>query len=142
LWASAQDKPADNMGLVVEKIHADKKLFVAANMQLSEAEANVFWPVYEQYQHELFLLRARTGKLIKDYAASYKTMNSDTAKQLLDEYLTIETLALKLRQTYLPKFRKILPDIKVVRYYQLENKIEKALMYELAKKIPLIQTTE
>ncbi len=43
--AAAQDKPADNMQIVLEKIRADKKLLVAENMQLTEAEANAFWPV-------------------------------------------------------------------------------------------------
>ena len=137
--ASAQDKPADNMQLVVEKIRADKKLFIAENMQLTEDEAKAFWPVYERYQDELFLLRARTIRLINDYAEAYKEMTNDTAKNLLDEYMTIETLGLKLRQTYLPKFRKVLPDVKVVRYYQIENKINAALTYELGANIPLIK---
>ncbi len=64
--ASSQEKPSDNMQIVIEKIHADKKLLVAENMQLTEAEAKAFWPVYKQYQDELFLLRSRTVKLIND----------------------------------------------------------------------------
>jgi hypothetical protein len=128
------------MQFVVEKIRADKKLFIAENMQLTEAEAKGFWPVYERYQDELFLLRARTMKLINDYAKAYKEMTNDTAKNLLDEYMTIESLGLKLRQTYLPKFRSVLPDVKVVRYHQIENKINAALIYELAAKIPLIKS--
>ena len=139
--ASAQDKPADNMQIVVEKIRADKKLFIAENMQLTEAEAKAFWPVYERYQDELFLLRARTMILINDYAEAYEEMTNDTAKKLLDEYMTIETLGLKLRQAYLPKFREVLPEVKVVRYYQIENKINAALMYELGANIPLMKTT-
>ena len=109
----AQEKPADNMQIVVEKIRADKKLFIAENMQLTEAEAKAFWPVYEGYQDELFLLRTRTAKLIKDYADAYDKMTNDTAKKLLDEYMTIETLGLKLRQVYLPKFRKVLSEVTV-----------------------------
>jgi hypothetical protein len=140
--ASAQDKPAGNMQFVVEKIRADKKLFIAENMQLTEAEAKTFWPIYEQYQDELFLLRARTLIMINDYAAAYEQMTNETAKRLLDEYMTIESLGLKLRQTYLPKFREGLPDVKVVRYYQIENKINAALVYGLAAKIPLIKTAE
>ena len=139
---SAQDRPADNMQLVVEKVRADKKLLVAENMQLSEADAKAFWPVYEQYQNELFLLRARTMKLLNDYAEAYEKMVNETAKNLLDEYMTIESLGLKLRQTYLPKFRKVLPDVKVMRYYQVENKIDAALIYELAAKIPLIKSSK
>jgi hypothetical protein len=138
--APAQDKPADNMEIVLEKIRADKKLFVAENMQLTEAEAKAFWPVYEQYQDELFLLRARTAKLIKDYGEGYEKMTSDTAKKLLDELMIIEGLGPKLRQAYLPKFRKALPEVKVVRYYQIENKIYAVLLYELARNIPLVKT--
>ena len=117
--SSAQETPADNMQFVVEKVRADKKLFMAENMQLTEAEAKAFWPIYEQYQDELFLLRARTLKLINDYAEAYQKMTDDTAKNLLDEVITIETLGLKLRQAYLPevsqssarcKGRALLPD--------------------------------
>jgi hypothetical protein len=138
----AQEKPADTMQLVLEKIRADKKLLVAENMQLSEAEAQAFWPVYSRYQDELFLLRARTAKLITEYAAAYDQMSSDTAKKLLDESLTIEALGVKLRQAYLPKFRAALPEVKVVRYYQIENKIYAALLYELGAKIPLAKAAK
>ncbi len=140
--AFAQDKPADNMDVVLEKIRADKKLLVAENLQLTEAEAKNFWPVYGRYQDELFLLRSRTAKLIKDYAEAYDQMSNDTAKKLLDEYMTIESLGLKLRQAYLPKFRAVLPEVKVVRYYQIENKIHAALAYEIGAKIPLVKAAK
>jgi hypothetical protein len=137
--ALSQDRPADTMEIVHEKIRADKKLFVAENMQLTEAEAKGFWPVYERYQDELFLLRARVAQLIKDYAEAYETMTNETAKKLLDENMTIDSLALKLRQSYLSEFRTVLPEVKVVRYYQIENKINAVLIYDLARNIPLIQ---
>jgi hypothetical protein len=140
--AMSQEKPADNMQIVLEKIRADKKLLVAESMQLTEAEAKAFWPVYEGYQDELFLLRVRTAKLIKDYADASEKMSNDTARKLLDELMIIEALGPKLRQTYLPKFRKVLPETKVVRYYQIENKINAALMYELAANIPLMKAAQ
>jgi len=139
---AAQEKPADNMQILIEKVRADKKLLVSENMQLTEAEAKAFWPVYDQYQDELFLLRSRTVKLINDFADAYEKMTNETAKKLMDEYIAIETLGPKLRQAYLPKFRKVLPEVKVVRYYQIENKIQAALFYELAKSIPLAKTAK
>jgi hypothetical protein len=137
--AFSQEKASDNMQVVIEKIRADKKLLVAENMQLTEAEAKAFWPVYKQYQDELFLLRTRTLKLIKDYADAYETMNNNTAKKLLNEFMSIDAVGPKLRQAYLPKFRKALPEAKVARYYQIENKIQAALFYELAATIPLMK---
>jgi hypothetical protein len=137
--AAAQDKPADNMDLVKEKIRSDKKLFIATNMQLTESQAKDFWPVYDAYQAELGKLGDREIKLIEEFAANYETMSDDVAKKLLDDSLSIDSDHLKLRQSYLSKFRGVLPDKKVVRYYQLESKIDSVLGYELARRIPLVQ---
>jgi hypothetical protein len=140
--AFAQDKPADNMQIVLEKVRADKKFLVAENMQLTEAEGKAFWPVYDRYQDELFLLRVRTAKLITDYANAQEKMTNDTARNLLDEVLAIESLGVMLRQVFLSEFRRVLPDVKVARYYQIENKIQAALMYELARNIPLAKLSK
>ncbi len=140
--AIAQDKFSGDMQIMIDKLRADKKLLVAMNMDLTEAEAKAFWPLYEQYQEELFLIRARTAKLIQDYKDAYEKMTDDTARNLLNEVMLIETLTMTLHQAYLPEFRKILPETKVARYYQIENKVQAALMYELASNIPLLKTAK
>jgi len=134
----AADKPADNMQILLEKVKADKKLFMAENMQLTDKEAKTFWPLYENYQSELFLIRMRTANLIKSYTDSHEKMTDSIAAKLLDDGLEIESLRLKLSKAYLPKFRKILPATKVVRYYQMESKVNAILYYELAVSIPLM----
>lgn len=135
----AQDKPADTMQIVREKIQADKKLLVAANMGLTEKEAKAFWPVYESYQKDLGLLNGRMLALIKDFAKNYQTMSDETAKKLVGEYLAIEGDRVALKQSYLPKLRQALPEKKVARYLQIENKVEAVIRYELAEGIPLVK---
>lgn len=142
LQALAQTTSSGDMQILREKLQADKKLLVSANMELTPAEAKGFWPVYQKYQDELFLLRMRTLKLIDAYATAYDTMNDKTAGKLLQEYMTIESLRMKLRETYLPKFSKVLPTTKVVRYFQIENKINAVLAYELAARIPLMKAAQ
>ena len=85
----SQDKPADNMQILRDKIKADKKLIVAANMELTESEAKDFWPVYEEYQKDLTAINQRIVKLIESYAAEYgaKTLTDEKAKTLVDELL-------------------------------------------------------
>jgi hypothetical protein len=135
----AQEKPADNMQLVREKIKTDKKLFIAQNMNLTESEAKVFWPVYENYQKDLGKLVDKTVKLIDNYAANYQTMTEEAAKELINGYLVIEGERVTLMKSFLPKFRKVLPEKKVARYYQLENKIDAVVNYGLARQIPLVK---
>jgi hypothetical protein len=80
--------------------------------------------------------------LIADFADAYGKMTNDNARNLLDELLAIESIGVMLRQAYLSEFRKVLPEVKVARYYQIENKIQAVLMYELARNIPLVKTTK
>ena len=138
----AQEKAADsNMEILRQKIKADKKLVVAANMQLTEAEAKKFWPVYEAYQQDLQKLNKRLGQLIVDYAQAYNKgpVPDATAKKLLDEALAIEDAEVKLKRSYVPKLEKALPEMKIARYIQIENKIRAVINYELAAKIPLVE---
>jgi len=54
--ALAGDEPASTMEIVREKLRADKKLLVAQAMELTQSEADKFWPVYESYQKDLIKL--------------------------------------------------------------------------------------
>jgi hypothetical protein len=139
--AYAQDAAADNTAILLEKVRADKKLLVAANMNLTEQEAAAFWPVYESYQKDWDGMNSRIKDMIKRYADAYNqgTVADDTAKKLLDEALAIEAAELDLKKSYVPKFGKVLPAAKVARYYQIENKIRSAVKADLAGGIPLVQ---
>jgi len=138
--AAAQDKAADNMQILREKIKADKKLLVAANMQLTESEAKGFWPVYEEYQKELAAINKRIVKLIESYAADYRanTLTDEKAKKLIDEFVAIEQAEAGLKASYVPKLSKVLPLKKVARYLQVENKVRALVKYELAGGVPLV----
>jgi len=137
--ALAEEKPADNMQLVQEKMKADKKLLVSENMELTEKEAKAFWPVYESYQKDLGKLNDRLLKLIDEYAQSYETMTDQTAQNLTNKYLALESERVKLLQTYIPKVSKAVGSKKAARYMQLENKINAIVRFELAANIPLVK---
>lgn len=135
----AQDKPADNMDIFREKVRADKKLVVAAALSLTEGEAKVFWPVYNSYQSDMITHYNRVFKLIDTFGKTYGSMTDETATQLLGEYLALETDHVALLNSYAPRFRRVLPPVKVARLYQVENKLRALVNYELAREIPLIK---
>ncbi len=135
----AQDKPADTMQILREKLQADKKLLVATNMDLTEKEAQAFWPIYASYQKDLGLLNGRMLVLLQDFARTYHAMTDEEARKLVGEYLAIERDRVRQKQSYLPKLRQALPEKKVARYLQIENKVEAVIRYELAGKIPLVK---
>jgi hypothetical protein len=130
---------ADNMQILRDKLKADKKLVVAEAMKMTEKEAAAFWPVYETYQKDISALNDRTIKLLQDYATNYGGMTDASAKGMVDSFLKIEKDRIGLMTSYRPKFQKVLPEVKVARYYQIENKIRAVVNYELASEIPLAE---
>jgi len=131
------------MEILKEKVKADKKLIVATNMNLTDAEAKAFWPLYDGYQKELDQLNQRVGATIRSYADAHNAgkgmIPNETAKKLLKEALATDEAEVKLRQSYAAKLEKVLPATKVARYLQIENKIRAILKFELASQIPLVE---
>ena len=138
---AAQDKPADNMQILRDKLKADKKLLVASNMELTESEAKGFWPIYDQYQKELQKINQRMANLLDSYADDFrkKSLTDDKAKKLINEATAIDQAEANLKSTYAPKLSKVLPVRKVVRYLQIENKIRAVVKYDIASGVPLVR---
>jgi hypothetical protein len=137
----AQGNPADaNMQILLDKVKADKKLVVAANMDLNEEEGKVFWPVYDAYQKDIQAINVRLGKTILAYADAYNknALTDELAKRLTNEAMAIDQDELRLRTICSTRLNGVLAPKKVARYLQIENKIRAAIRYELATEIPLV----
>ena len=139
--AMAQTAGTTNMEILRQKIKADKKLVVAENLKLTDAEGTAFWPVYDAYQKELQAINQRLTAAIRAYADAYNKgpITDETAKKLLDESLAIDEAEVKLKSASAPKILAALPATKAARYIQIENKIRAVVRYELAAGIPLIE---
>jgi hypothetical protein len=129
----------DTMEALKDALQADKKAYIAQYLQLTQAEGKEFWPYYNSYQFDLQKINDRLVELINDYAKTYQNMSDQDAVKIVDDYLAIERDQLKVKELYFRTLRKTLPVKKVVRYMQLENKINALVRFELAKKIPLVK---
>ena len=139
--APAQDKPANNLEIIHEKLKADKKLIVSKYMELTESEAKKFWPVFEDYQKDLQKLNERLLSLLQSYAAEHRknSLTDEKAKKLLDEWIALEKDDAKHRKSYAPKVLQALPAKKAARYLQIENEYRMLMRYDLAATVPLVQ---
>ena len=139
--AWSQDKPANNLAIIHEKLKADKKFNVAKYMELTESEAKRFWPVYEDYQNDLQKIHERLGALLSSYAADYRSqsLTDEKARKLLDEWISLEQDEVKQRSAYASKVVKALPGKKAARYLQIENEYRMLMRYDLAATVPLVQ---
>ena len=129
----------DAVELTRSVIQTDRKLIVTNALQMTEAESQAFWPVYNEYWLEMNKVLDKRAKLILDYAGHYGTTTDAQAETLLNDYFKMADERLKLQKKYIKKFKKALPAAKVARYYQVENKLDAIINLELAAEIPLIR---
>jgi hypothetical protein len=127
-----------NLEILRDTIRANKRALVAVNLGLTDDEAERFWPVYDRYQAELTGVHDRLVAVIEDYTASFTDLADEKALKLVDDYLAVEADRAAVRRAHLDAFAKVLPGRKVARFYQIENKMDAVLRYDLAAEIPVL----
>jgi hypothetical protein len=135
----AGDADDASLEILRETLRSNRKALVAVNLELSDAEARAFWPVYDRYQQELGAVQDRLVQVIESYRASFGSTTDEQASQLVKDYLAVERDRAQVRQAFLAPISEALPGRKVMRFYQIENKIDAVLRYELAATIPVIE---
>jgi hypothetical protein len=133
--ASAQ--VATDVALTRAQIQKDRQTIIAGAMHFTEDESLAFWPAYRDYRLDMARVGDRLVKVITEFAGADAKLNDEQATRLLDEYLSIKAKEVSVRQKHVSLFRKILPPAKVTRFFQLENKLDAVVNYELAAAIPL-----
>lgn len=136
---AADEAATANLDVLRDTIRANRKALVAVNLTLTDAEAAAFWPLYDRYQAELKGVNDRLVKLISDYTSHYSELTDDKAGKLAADYLVVEEDRAKLRRNYFGDFTKVLPGRKAARFYQIENKMDAVIRYDLAAYIPVVE---
>jgi len=148
-WGSAIGQSTEPLVSLENELEAarklmstERKLVIAGELFLTRDESKAFWPVYNEYAAAMRTIGDAKLKLITDYADNFDKITPEFAERLLEESFDIESRFAKTRRSYVRKFKKVLPVIKVVRLYQIENKLNAVLNFQLAAKIPLVQEAE
>lgn len=130
----------DYLEIARDVLKAEKKAAIAEVMQLTDQESVPFWELYNEYQGKLYLIQNKRIASINDFADNFEKLTDEKADEIWISYIKYEQEALKLKNSYYKKFKKILPAGKAARFFQAENKIETMIDAQLAVEIPLIET--
>ena len=123
--------------IVIKQIQTDRRAVYAQNLELTDAESSAFWPVYDEFEAEMKKITDARLELLDQYADKYDAMDDATAKQMLGRRLQLDKEAFELRQKYAKKVEKVLPSVKVLRYVQLQDRIDNILAGNMYSLIPL-----
>ncbi len=135
----AAQQVSDQTILTYEVLTSEWTDLMGGVLDLTEAEAEGFWPLYEEYGAQKGELWNRRIDVIKIFLGAYKDMSPEMSRILLDQSFNIEKQMLELEMKYAQLFDDVLPPNKVTRLFQAENKLETTMMMEIAKDIPLVK---
>jgi hypothetical protein len=135
--AETKAETMEEIHLTRAAIQAERQAIVTQAMDLTPEEMEAFWPIYREYRLAAAKIGDRIVALILRYAAAYDELTDATADRLLSDFVKIEQERANLKAKFLPKFKKALPAKKVVRFYQVENKLDVFTLSEIAESVPL-----
>jgi hypothetical protein len=136
---NAQNSIDQDISLLRKDIRSQKKQLIAANLPLTDTEAQKFWPLYDQFTEALVSINNDKYALIKEYAQNYSNMTDDQADNWTQRLLKVDSSVADLRQQYRSKFRGVLPAKKTALYEQVERRAQMLIDVQLASQIPLVQ---
>ena len=137
--AGAQIEGSDANRLTRSAVQAERQAIIATILQLDETERAVFWPLYQEYRNDLNAAINSRVDFLDQYFASYETLTDKEAVALLERHLAWEQEALKIRTKHAKKMSKALSGRTVAKFFQIENKMDIIIDYEMAGEIPLIK---
>lgn len=142
--ASSKDKDNEasidkSVALLRQDLRSGKKQAVAASLQLTDAEATKFWPVYDQYSAELSKLGDQRYALIKEYANGFGTVTDNQALSLIKRSLSLDEQLVQLRSKYVPIVNRVLPGTKTATFFQIDRYLNSLIDIQVAGQIPVVQ---
>lgn len=114
-----------------EKLNAYKIGFFTKRLNLTSAEAEKFWPVYNEYQKQKNLIQAEKISIIRNFNQNESTLNDNQLSELGDKLIGTIVQESSLAVTFHKKLKEVLPPAKVIRFYQAENQYKIQLLKEL-----------
>ena len=116
-----------------------RQVIMAANVPLTDAEGAKFWPLYRDYRNDVAKINERVIELIKDYAQHSESLTDAQAKSITNGMLDTKKQRLALMSKYIPKYAKIVGNVKTARVMQIESKLDALVDLGIAQTVPLVQ---
>jgi hypothetical protein len=127
--------------LLRQDLSTQKVAIITEVMQFTDQEAEVFWPLYREFDFERSKIGDETLKLIKDYAENFENLTDEKAVELMNANFDLQEKELQLKRDYLKKFSDIIAPARATKFMQVMNQIDMVVDIQIASQLPLIGET-
>jgi len=124
--------------LVLSYFKLEKKALVSQAMNLSDEQAKVFWPIYNDFEKEASKLTEMRIAYIKSYAEKYETITPEEADAIMKKAFEYQKKQLALELKYYKILKKKLGALVATRFIQVEEYINTGVKMQLLDAIPFV----
>jgi len=128
---------AGDIALAKSGMTIERKAVFSQNMGLSDDEAKLFWPIYEEYEAKKSATFEKSLTNMMDIADNFETMTDEKAAEIISNVMKNQQTDLKLLNQYQKKIKKVLGPKKAFRFVQIEEQIN-AIRQVQVLEIPLL----
>lgn len=129
--------PADIQNLQA-KSQTNERSVLNGELNLSQAEQQAFWPVYNAYADERAPIYARRQELINQFVAISSSIGDAQAAMFANQWVQLDADEVNLRLKYLPKFDAALSGIKLASFLQIDRRIAMMNAMALSNQLPIL----
>jgi len=125
--------------LMDQDVKSQRKAIAERYITLSDEEAELVWPIYNQYLSELEPLLLEWRKDLEEFMEKGKELNESTADRIAQEYFIYERSRLNLKEKYYSIFQNQVSATAAVKIIQIDNRIEKMVDIQIMGEVPLAE---
>lgn len=141
-FAQVKSFESDYVEMLKKDIQENSKQIVSDNLTLTEEQAKIFWPIYDEYDKAYDKLVDERVGVIKDYMMNYYGLDEETGKELITKSIDLKQKAVDIQKEYINKMMKVLPISVVGKFFQIDNRISAIIDIARMANLPLIREEE
>ena len=127
----------ETLDVTRQAVETQRRVLVSGALPLTDAEAKDFWPLFDAYEKQRRPIDERANRLVADFVASAASLSDSQAKAMLAESFDVDDARLKLRRDFVGRMAKAIPPRKLVRFFQIDNKLDSVVRADISRQIPL-----
>jgi hypothetical protein len=120
------------------QVAAQKTEIMHEAMMLTEEQADVFWPIYNEFVAELSGVSELRYEMAQRYFDNQMSMTPQIADEIIKGFFAYEAKRAELLHTYFGKVSAALDAVVAARFIQAERHIQMLIDIQIANEVPLI----
>ena len=128
----------DFIQILKSDIAAESREIIAEVMQFTDAEAELFWPIYDEYLVKLEPLADRRIALIREIGETWPQIPDRRAAAMGKEALDIDAETVELQRATFNKISKKLNATTASKWLQIDSRLRLLIRLQVASELPII----